>query len=195
MATCGGGTVPPDDSRIAERVRLMPSHGQKERYLHTAMGYNLRMTEIQAALGLVQLEKLERFTQQRIANAAFLTEYLHEAVQTPVTRPGCRHVYHQYTIRVPGKRDEWAKRLRQRGIGTAIHYPTPIHQQPFYRGHLNLCRFVSAHEKAPTAYAVADMRLPVAETAAQQVLSLPVHPALTHGDLITIVKEMLKLCD
>lgn len=195
MTTGEGGMVTTNDAAIAERVRLFRSHGQKERYWHIAMGHNLRLTEIQGALGLVQLEKLERFTEQRIANAAFLTDYLREAVQTPVTRPGCRHVYHQYTIRVPGKRDEWAQRLRERGIGTAVHYPTPIHQQPFYREHIDLCRFVSAHEKAPTAYTIADMRLPVAETAAQQVLSLPVHPALTHEDLVTIVKEVLKLCD
>ncbi len=195
MTTGEGGMVTTDDSTIAERVRLFRSHGQKERYLHTAMGHNLRMTEIQAALGLVQLKKLERLTEQRVANAAFLAACLREAVQTPITRPGCRHVYHQYTIRVPGQRDEWVKRLREWGIGTGVHYPTPIHQQPFYREHIDLCRFVSAHESAPTAYTIADMRLPVAEAAAQQVLSLPIHPALTREDLVTIVKEVLKLCD
>src|SRR5437660_4747657 len=108
------------------------------------------MTEMQGALGLVQVEKLERFTEQRIANAAFLTDRLHSlatseasprhgtlpggqvimdfkslrgSVQTPVVRPGCRHVYHQYTIRVSEQRDEWIMHLRSRGIGTAVHYP------------------------------------------------------------------------
>src|SRR5947208_3517363 len=74
MTTGEGGMVTTNDPAIAERVRLLRHHGQKERYYHTTLGYNLRMTEIQAALGLVQLEKLEQFTEQRIANAAFLTE-------------------------------------------------------------------------------------------------------------------------
>ena len=101
ITTGEGGMVTTNDPEIAERVRLLRSHGQEERYYHVALGYNLRMTEIQAALGLAQVEKLERFTEQRIANAAFLTERLRGSVQTPMIRPGYRHVYHQYTIRVP----------------------------------------------------------------------------------------------
>ena len=184
MTTGEGGMITTNDAAIAERLRLLRSHGQQERYRHLTLGYNLRMTEMQAALGLVQLEKLERFTEQRIANAAFLTVALHEAVQTPVVRDGCRHVYHQYTLRIPDKRDEWAAQLGARGIATAIHYPLPIHQQPFYREHSRMFRIVGAH----------DGRLPVAEMAAQQVLSLPVHPALSEEDLATITSEVLRLC-
>lgn len=184
MTTGEGGMVTTNDTAFAERLRLLRSHGQQERYRHLTMGYNLRMTEMQAALGLAQLEKLERFTRQRIANAAVLTAALREAVQTPVVRDGCCHVYHQYTIRVPQKRDEWAARLGERGIGTGIHYPLPIHRQPFYREHPALFRVVGAH----------DGRLPVAEMAAQQVLSLPVHPTLSEDDLATITSEVLRLC-
>ena len=184
LTTGEGGMITTNDAALAERLRLLRSHGQQERYRHQTLGYNLRMTEMQAALGLVQLEKLERFTEQRIANAAFLTVALHKAVQTPVARDGCRHVYHQYTLRVPRKRDEWAAKLRARGIGTGIHYPLPIHWQPFYGEHPALFRIVSAREG----------RLPVAETAAQQVLSLPVHPALSEEDLATITSEVLRLC-
>src|SRR5260370_14600706 len=108
MTTGEGGMVTTNDPMIAERVRLLRNHGKKERYYHSTLGYNLRMTEIQAALGLVQVEKLEQFTEQRIAHAAFLTECLSESIQTPVARAGYRHVYHQYTIRVPRNRDEWA---------------------------------------------------------------------------------------
>src|SRR5947209_358014 len=83
--------------------------------LHLALlahnGSNLRMTEMQDALGVVQLEKLERFTEQRITNANFLKKRPRESAQTPIVRPGYRHVYEQYTIRVPEHRDEWAKRL------------------------------------------------------------------------------------
>src|SRR2546427_12587149 len=111
MTTGEGGMVTTNDPGIAERVRLLRNHGQTERYHHTRLGYNLRMTEMQGALGRVQVEKLEHFTEQRIANAAFLTERLRGPVQTPIVRPGYRHVYHQYTIRVPEQRDEWVMHL------------------------------------------------------------------------------------
>jgi perosamine synthetase len=192
MTTGEGGIVTTNDPVIAERVRLLRSHGQKERYHHTMLGYNQRMTEIQAAIGLVQIEKLEQFTEQRISNAMFLTEHLSEVVHTPVVRPGYRHVYHQYTIRVPEnqERDEWAKRLQVRGIGTGIHYPVAIHQQPFYQENRDKFRCLKSrkHEEL-------DQELPVAETAAKQVLSLPVHPALSEDDLVTVVREVRALCD
>jgi perosamine synthetase len=187
ITTGEGGIVTTNDLQLAERVRLLRNHGQKERYQHVTLGYNLRMTELQGVLGVVQIGKLERFTQQRIANAAFLTEHLSAVVQTPVTRPGYRHVYHQYTIRAPERRDEWADRLLARGIGTAIHYPCPIHLQPCYR-------------QAPEKFRIAardagqERLLPVAEEAAKHVLSLPVHPALTSQELATIAREVLALC-
>jgi len=183
--------VTTNDPLIAERVRLMRNHGQQERYYHTTIGYNLRMTEIQAAIGLVQLGKLEQFTEQRIANANFLTEHLKGSVQTPTSRPGYRHVYHQYTIRVPGNRDVLAAKLLERGIGTGVHYPTPIYQQPFYRDSSSRFR-VSYLDRTVN---MSDPHLPETEMAAKQVLSLPVHPALTGEDLSTIVKEVLALCD
>jgi perosamine synthetase len=189
MTTGEGGMVTTNDPDIAERVRLLRNHGQQGRYQHITIGQNLRMTEIQGAMGLVQLEKLSRFTERRIENAAFLTERLSGAVQTPVTRPGYRHVYHQYTIRVPANRDEWVDYLKERGIGTAIHYPIPIHQQPFYRQNIDKYKCISGYETN------SDMLLPVAETAARQVLSLPVHPALGQEDLTMIAREVLKLCD
>ncbi len=182
ITTGEGGMITTSDPTIAERVRLLRNHGQQERYRHLTQGYNFRMTEMQAALGLVQLEKLDRFTAQRITNAAYLTAALHEVVQTPVVQPGYRHVYHQYTIRVAEKRDEWAAKLRQHGIGTGIHYPLPIHSQPFYREHREAFRLAG------------NGHLPVAETAARQVLSLPVHPALTEEDLAKITYEVLRLC-
>ncbi|MFL5662248.1 MAG: DegT/DnrJ/EryC1/StrS family aminotransferase [Ktedonobacteraceae bacterium] len=194
ITTGEGGIVTTDDPSIAERVRLLRNHGQKERYSHISVGYNLRMTEIQAAIGLVQVEKLEQLTEQRIANAAFLTKHLDGLVQTPITRPGYRHVYHQYTIRVPEKRDEWVTQLRSRGIGTGIHYPEPIHQQPFYQKKIDEFRFVSSEKLAHTKNTATDGRLPVTELAAKQVLSLPIHPALSEEDLSTITREVLALC-
>ncbi len=194
ITTGEGGMVTTNDPKIADIVRLLRSHGQTERYRHTMLGYNLRMTEIQGALGLVQLGKLEQFTEQRIANAAFLTERLGSCIQTPITRPGCRHVFHQYTIQVPANRDEWVVRLRERGIGTAIHYPVAIHRQPFYREHHNLFRYVSTHEATDRTQSADHAQLPVTEEAARDVLSLPVHPALSEQDLLTIAREVLTLC-
>ncbi len=220
MTTGEGGIVTTSDEVIAERVRLLRSHGQQERYVHTALGFNLRMTEMQAAMGLAQLEKLEQFTESRIANAAFLTEHLGKTLQTPAVREGYRHVFHQYTIRVPEQqsRDEWVKKLRERGIETAVHYPCPIHRQPFYQDAPDLFRIAetptSSEEltsiwhtstSSPESGGVATMtmsrpmetefsRLVEAEKAASQVLSIPVHPALSEVDLDTIVREVLGLC-
>lgn len=189
MTTGEGGMVTTNDSALAERIRLLRSHGQKERYQHIELGYNLRMTDIQAAMGVVQLGRLEHFTERRIANAAYITEQLRGALQTPVARAGHRHVYHQYTIQVPpsANRAEWMASLRTQGIGTAIHYPIPIHQQPFYRAHPELFRCVDATSTTASP-------LPVTERCAQQVLALPVHPNLSQPDLTTIAKGVLALC-
>src|SRR5581483_1746131 len=181
MTTGEGGMVTTNVPVIAERVRCLRNHGQRERYVHTGLGYNLRMTEIQAAIGLVQAKKLLQLTQQRIANASFLTENLKEYVQTPIVRTGYSHVYHQYTIRAAKNRDGWVARLRYHGVGAAVHYPLAIHQQPWYVEHADTFR-------------IGSKELSVAETAAQQVLSLPVHPALSKEDLMTIVREVRALC-
>ncbi len=223
ITTGEGGMITTSDPVIAARARLLRNHGQKERYQHVALGFNQRMTELQAAIGLVQLEKLERFTGQRRANAAYLSKHLSDVVKTPVERDGYRHVYSQYTIRVPGEssRDAWTAHLLARGIGTAVHYPCPIYQQPFYQEAQDLYRIaarpldeeqLATIVKTPTgplkssngsgattlmatrpseaSYA----RLPEAEKAARQVLSLPVHPALSEDDLATIVLEVRELC-
>ena len=122
-------------------------------------------------------DKLEHFTEQRIANAAYLSDRLGDWVQTPAARPGYRHVYHQYSIRVPpDQRAHWMRTLRERGVETAVHYPCPIHRQPAYRGQF------------------ADLSLPVAEATAREVLSLPVHPALSAAERAIVAKEVLALC-
>jgi dTDP-4-amino-4,6-dideoxygalactose transaminase len=174
VTTAEGGVVTTSDDRIAERMRMLRSHGQRERYYHEILGYNYRMTDLQAAIGLAQLDRLEDLTRQRIANAQYLTSRL--AGMGPQRVPdGYRHVYHQYTIRIPLGRDQAVEILKAAGVGTAIHYPVPIHQQKLYR---DLGFFVS---------------LPIAERASREVLSLPVHPALTREDLDVIADEVLAL--
>lgn len=176
VTTGEGGMITTHDTEVARRVRLLRSHGQAERYRHVDIGYNFRLTNLQAAIGVAQLRRLEEFTQRRIANATFLSEHLLGVVPTPVVRPTHRHVYHQYTIRVPGDRDAFAATLQQRGVGSAVHYPRPIHKQPYYQA---------------LGY---DAELPIAEESAAHVLSLPVHPGLTEDELSTVAREVVALC-
>jgi len=173
--TCGeGGMITTNDDYVAGQARLLRQHGMRRRYYHEQLGYNFRMTDIQAAIGLAQLDKLEWFNQQRRSNAQYLDQHL-KGVVTPRERPGTRHVWHQYTIRVPSDRDAAAKRLRDAGVGTGIYYPVPVHQQKVYRelGYNGI--------------------FPVAEQRCEEVLSLPVHPALTQGDMSTIVSGVNEL--
>ncbi|MDW8403572.1 DegT/DnrJ/EryC1/StrS family aminotransferase [Chloroflexus sp.] len=164
-----GGMITTNDPAIADRLRLLRNHGSRVRYYHELLGYNFRMTDLQAAIGRAQLAKCERFTNQRIANAAFLSEQIrHPAVITPFVQPDVRHVFHQYTIRVLGDRDAAIKQLNAAGVGTAIFYPLPIPQQPLYRK-LGI-----------------EAETPVADRVAREIIALPVHPALSDGDLAQI---------
>ena len=174
ITTAEGGMITTDDDGVAERARLIRSHGMRRRYYHESLGYNFRMTEIHAAIGLAQLPKLETFNRQRITNARYLSARLRNVI-TPQVPAGYRHVFHQYTIRVPGNRDALAEGLRQRGIATGIYYPLPIHQQTLYQ---------------QMGY---DGHFPVAEQMSREVLSLPVHPALTPEERDLIVQAVNEL--
>ncbi len=177
MTTGEGGMITTDDDAVAERCRLLRDHGQRRRYHHEMLGYNFRMTNIAAAIGRAQLEKLPRYTERRICNATYLTAHLQDLphVVPPTVRPGYIHVFHQYTIRIRGDRDRAVEELRARGIGTGVYYPLPVHQQPLYR---------------QMGY---DDTLPEAERACREVLSLPVHPALTEDELKAIVEAVASL--
>ena len=195
ITTGEGGMVTTNDPTIAEQVRLLRNHGQEARYYHIALGFNMRMTELQAAIGIAQIEKLECFTERRIANATFLTEHLKGVVQTPIVRLGYRHVYHQFTIRIPSNRNEFALKLRKQGIDTTIHYPIPIHQQPYYRRISSRFRVISPGKRKHLRGGNPSASLPVTENAAEQVLSLPVHPALSGEELSKIIKEVVAICE
>jgi dTDP-4-amino-4,6-dideoxygalactose transaminase len=169
MTTGEGGIVITNDDALAERLRLLRNHGQSQRYRHDILGYHFRTTEIQAAIGLVQLKQLSAWNEWRIANAHYLSERL-QGVHTPVVRSKRRHVFHQYTIRVSGdRRQALQDHLTKQGIGTAIHYPVPIHHQPVYQ-----------------SLGYSDV-LPQAEAISREVLSLPIYPALSTSDLDRIV--------
>ncbi|HYM14033.1 MAG TPA: DegT/DnrJ/EryC1/StrS family aminotransferase [Dehalococcoidia bacterium] len=180
LQTGEGGMVTTDDAAVADRVRLLRSQGERTRYVTEEAGYNYRMTEIAAALGLAQLPKLDARTQARRANAARLNELLagNARVVTPREVAGRCHVWHQYTVRVPAgreARDRLQAGLRERGIEAAVFYPTPIHRQPLYE-----------------RLGYGGVSLPVAERLAGEVLSLPVHPALTAADVETVTAAVVE---
>jgi dTDP-4-amino-4,6-dideoxygalactose transaminase len=168
-----GGMITTNDPVVDEKCRVIRQHGMRKRYYHDELGYNFRMTDLHAAIGLAQLKKLDKFNAQRQANAKFLSENL-KGVIVPHIPDGNSHVFHQYTIRVSnGKRDALRTYLNEHGVGSEVYYPVPIHQQSFYVSDLGY-----------------KDSLPETEKAALEVLSLPVHAALSPSDLETIVSAV-----
>ncbi|MEX2158059.1 MAG: DegT/DnrJ/EryC1/StrS family aminotransferase [Dehalococcoidia bacterium] len=168
ITTGEGGMLVTDDDALADCARLLRNQGEGERYRTDVLGYNFRMTELAAALGLAQLPKLDGWIERRRANAAWLSKHL-EGVATPIERPGARHTYQQYTVRVPnGRRDALQRALRERDIESVVYYPLALHQQPLYK-ELGI-----------------GGSFPEAERATGEVLSLPVHAALSQDDLALV---------
>lgn len=174
MSSGEGGMVTTNDSELAERLTLLRNHGQSKRYDYHMVGYNFRMTDIAAAIGIVQLSNLEKATETRIHNAQRLTEGLEGIVEVPYVAPEVRHVFHQYTIK-QNSRDGLKEALEKAGIGSGIYYPRPLHQFPVFQ------------EFIPDGFST-----PVAEQVAQEVLSLPVHPKVTDESVDKIVGEIKK---
>lgn len=172
MITGEGGMVTTNDEDIAEKIRMLRNHGQKERYNYAMVGYNFRMTDIAAAIGIEQLKKLDGFNERRIKNAEFLSEQLNEAVEIPYVLPNVKHVFHQYTIKVDN-RDNLKEKLNNAGVGVTVYYPKPLH---FY--------------EPLKSYGNNDLKN--AENVCRKVLSLPVHPGLSEADLERIVCSVKK---
>jgi len=171
MTTGEGGMLTTPDSVLATRVRLLRSHGERKRYRSEAVGFNARMTDIQAAIGLAQLAKLARFTSRRIEIAKIYNAELH--VPVPFVKKYNLHVYHQYVIRVP-HRDRFAKRLLALGVQTGIHYPIPLHRQPPFEHYEHF---------------------PVTEQLCDEILSIPVHPGLSDADVSTVVQAVNQVAE
>jgi dTDP-4-amino-4,6-dideoxygalactose transaminase len=179
MTTTEGGMVLTNDDEIARKLRMIRHQGMNQQYYHEVVGYNFRMTDLMAAIGLVQLGRLPEWTQLRIENARYFNHRL-ESVRTPYLKTNFTHVYHQYTVRAPESvdRDAVVKRLNEKGIGARVYYPTPIHRQPVFENR--------------NGYGKLD--LPETEKATREVLSLPVHPALTDDEKAYIVQEVNAVC-
>ncbi len=181
MTTGEGGMVTTNSDDLARRVELLRNHGQEAKYIHIELGGNYRMTSIQAALGISQLEKLDRLNEIRRRNAEKMTQGIKKLgwLRPPIEKPWARHVYHQYVVMLeddaPVSRDELASYLREHGVETAVHYPLPIHMQPLYRklGYKDCC---------PNSY-----------KASQRILSLPIHPALGEDDINYIIDLLSKI--
>ncbi|MEE6283290.1 DegT/DnrJ/EryC1/StrS family aminotransferase [Georgenia sp. MJ170] len=170
MTSGEGGMVACASDEVARAVRLLRNQGMEQQYANEVIGLNVRMTDIHAAIGRVQLGRLAGWTAARQANAAFLDANL-RGVVTPAVAPGAVHVYHQYTIRVEAtERDRIVTALREEHqVGCGVYYPIPNHRLA------SLARFAPGLELAQT------------EKAAAEVISLPVHPSLSQGDLERVV--------
>ncbi len=185
ITTGEGGMIATNDPELNRKCRLLREHGQESKYYHTMLGFNYRMTDVEAAIGIEQLKKLDEFLERRIKNAEFFTKHLSKikGLQTPYVKNGVKHTYNQYSILVDEKgfgmsRDELVKLLKENGIGVAVHYPRPLHLQPIFM----------------EMFGAKEGDLPVSEEISRRILSLPVHPNLGQGQLekITNIIQNLK---
>jgi dTDP-4-amino-4,6-dideoxygalactose transaminase len=170
MTTGEGGMITTDNTELAEHARRLADHGRESGYRHVEVGYNYRMTNMQAAIGQDQLSRLPGWVEKRRENAGTLTDTLAsvDGIVTPTVPEGRTHAYHQYTVRVPDQ-EVATEALSDAGIGYGIYYPMPIPAQPAYN---------------------VETACPVASTASDAVLSLPVHPCVLEEDLNQIVRAV-----
>lgn len=177
VTTGEGGLVTTDDDDLADRIRVLRNQGMRARYEYEVPGHNYRLTDLQAAVGIPQLESLGSINAQRSANAAKLSAGLDGIVgiTVPTESPGRRHVWHQYTVRVsadaPIGRQDLMDGLARAGIASGVYYPRPVYDYECYRSHplvrLDPC--------------------PNTERITSEVVSLPVHPGLSDRDIERII--------
>ena len=171
MTSGEGGMIVFKNSENARKARLYRNQGMEKRYQNEVVGFNLRMTDLHAAIGRTQLRHLHAWTEKRQSNAQKLSAEL-QGVEVPFIPEKFTHVFHQYTIRIPKQRDQFSEELTKLGIGNSVYYPTQVHKLPSF----NL-----------------DLHLPETQRATEAVLSLPVHPSLTKRDLSRIVAGVNKV--
>jgi dTDP-4-amino-4,6-dideoxygalactose transaminase len=176
MTTGEGGMITTNDEQIVEKAQSIRNHGRNKTkwgYEHDRVGYNYRMTDIAASIGLIQLKKLPEFLKKRRKNASFFDQNL-KGVTTPYQLPNAQHTYHQYTIQY-NKRSELIEHLKKNQIGFGIYYPKPLHKYP----HLK-------------KYSHKDLKN--SEILSENVLSLPIHPAVTTKNLEFISEQINEVC-
>jgi dTDP-4-amino-4,6-dideoxygalactose transaminase len=171
-----GGMVVTTRDDVADRVRRLRHHGDTGRYHHVELGYCTRLDEVQAAWLRVKLRRLGEWTERRRQIAArYHTGLAGLPLKLPVERPGARHVYHLFTVR-HAQRDALAKHLADAGVGTAVHYPRAVPDQPLFA-------------------ADGERRWPEAYRAAREVLSLPCYPEMTDGEVEGVVEAVRRACE
>ncbi len=181
IMTGEGGVVTTNKGQIAETLRMIRTHGEKAKYASLILGTNYRMSEIQAAIGNVQLTRLPEFVAKRRHNAQHLTKFLEKSSKLvlPYETKDRLHSWYLYTARLKDgtetQRNTLIEELKNKGIGAEAYYVNPVHQMPFYREN-----FESA-------------KLPETEKASKQVFSLPIHPAVTEEQVDFIGKTVLSL--
>jgi len=181
LHTGEGGFITTNNPDAAETLRTLRSQGQKGKYHHVKLGYNYRMTEIAAAIGKAQIKKIDEFNRRRTENADYMTQLIRDlpSLKPQAQIPNSRHVYYQYTVKLDErqaglKRGELQRRLADAGIETDVHWPDPIHLQPWYR----------------ERYGYKPGVFPNAEELARTVISLPIHPAVTKEQIEYIAKTL-----
>jgi perosamine synthetase len=181
ITTGEGGVITTDDDELDETLRLIRNHGEKEKYTSVLMGSNYRMPEIEAAIGIIQLEKLPSFVAKRRQNAQRLTNILQQSkrLKLPTETESNQHSWYLYTVRltdgVKEERNLILKELKQKEIGAEAYYVNPVNTMEFYRNNYGSCK------------------LPETEKAAKQVFSLPVHPNVTNEQIDYIGRTLLAL--
>lgn len=173
MTSGEGGMIVFKDSNSARTSRLLRNQGMEKRYQNELVGFNLRMTDIHAAIGIEQLKKIEKRTEIRIRNASFMNSRLPVSI-APFTPTDAKHVFHQYTVRLKSNRDLISTKLTELGIGNSVYYPTQVHKLPSFQS---------------------DLKLEQTQLATEQVLSLPIHPSLSKKDLHRISDSLIRLMD
>ena len=176
ITTGEGGMITTDNDVIADSARMYINHGQRMKYFHEFLGYNYRLTDIAAAIGIHQLERVDDINYKRRAIAKIYNDEIEVdgTFLLPYFPPDRTHVYHQYVIQLsknfPMKRDMFMKYMRDKGIGTSVHYPSPIHKQPVYASN--------------------NVKLPISERLSHSVVSLPIYPSLSIDDIVSIASAV-----
>lgn len=180
VTTGEGGVITTSDALLADRLRVLRNQGMRQRYQYEVVGHNYRMTDLHAAVGIPQLDRLAELTDRRRHNAEVLSKGLADVpgLQLPAVMPARSHVWHQYTVLVTEDaaitRDELNARLTERDIGNGVFYPRVVFDYDCYRDNPD----------------VIASDVPIASRVASQALSLPVHPKLCDADLDTIVSTV-----
>lgn len=174
MTTGEGGAITTASSDLVRMAQLLRNQGMLEKYRNEVVGLNNRMTEVAAVIGIEQLKRIDGFNKARMRNALELSERLIgvSGIRVPAVREGSKHVFHQFTILVEGKRNDFAKSLKSEGVASGVYYPIPVHQLPAFSS---------------------DYSLPVTEYLSEHCLSLPIHPSLSLNTIAKVADAVRKV--